>query len=147
MIAVGKWITKHKALIIILSLLLIIPSVIGMAKTRTNYDLLSYLPDSLETVSGQDIMVDEFGMGAFSMVVVEDMDMKDVAALEEKIKKVEHVSDVIWYDSIMDITVPKEMLPKDIQEALFNGNATMLIVLFDDTTSADNSMQAVTELR
>ena len=82
MIAVGKWITKHKALIIILSLLLIIPSVIGMAKTRTNYDLLSYLPDSLETVSGQDIMVDEFGMGAFSMVVVEDMDMKDVAALE-----------------------------------------------------------------
>lgn len=147
MIAVGKWITKHKALIIILSLLLIIPSVIGMAKTRTNYDLLSYLPDSLETVSGQDIMVDEFGMGAFSMVVVEDMDMKDVAALEEKIKKVEHVSDVIWYDSIMDITVPKEMLPKDIQEALFNGDATMLIVLFDDTTSADNSMQAVTELR
>ena len=147
MIAVGKWITKHKALIIILSLLLIIPSVIGMAKTRTNYDLLSYLPDSLETVSGQDIMVDEFGMGAFSMVIVEDMEMKDVAALEEDIKKVDHVSDVIWYDSLMDITVPKEMLPKDIQEALFNGDATMLIVLFDDTTSADNSMQAVTELR
>lgn len=147
MIAVGKWITKHKALIIILSLLLIIPSVIGMAKTRTNYDLLSYLPDSLETVSGQDIMVDEFGMGAFSMVIVEDMEMKDVAALEDEIKKVDHVSDVIWYDSLMDITVPKEMLPKDIQEALFNGDATMLIVLFDDTTSADNSMQAVTELR
>ncbi|MGN0153370.1 MAG: RND family transporter [Lachnospiraceae bacterium] len=147
MIAAGKWITKHKALIIIISVLLIIPSIIGMAKTRTNYDLLSYLPDTLETVSGQDIMVDEFGMGAFSMVIVENMDMKDVSALKEEIKGVDHVEDVIWYDSIMDISVPTEMLPKDIQETLFNGDATMLIVLFDDTTSADNSMQAVTDLR
>lgn len=147
MISVGKWITRHKAFIMILSVLLIIPSVIGMAKTRTNYDLLSYLPDSLETVSGQDIMVDEFGMGAFSMVIVENMEMKDVSALEEKIKGVEHVSDVIWYDSLMDITVPVEMLPEDIRKTLFNGDATMLIVLFDDTTSADNSMEAVTELR
>lgn len=147
MIAAGKWITKHKALIIILSLLLVIPSFIGMIKTRTNYDLLSYLPDTLETVSGQDIMVDEFGMGAFSMVIVEDMDMKDVSALKEEIKEVDHVEDVIWYDSLMDITVPKEMLQEDIQEVLFRGDATMLIVLFDDTTSADHSMQAVTDLR
>ena len=147
MIAVGKWITKHKALIIAISILLVIPSFIGMVKTRTNYDLLSYLPDTLETVSGQDIMVDEFGMGAFSMVIVENMEMKDVSALKEEIKKVDHVSDVIWYDSLMDITVPTEMLPADIQEVLFHGDATMLIVLFDDTTSADNSMQAVTDLR
>ncbi|MDD6071897.1 MAG: efflux RND transporter permease subunit [Clostridiales bacterium] len=147
MIAVGKWITKHKALIIAISIFLVIPSLIGMVKTRTNYDLLSYLPDTLETVSGQDIMVDEFGMGAFSMVIVENMEMKDVSALKEEIKKVDHVSDVIWYDSLMDITVPTEMLPADIQEVLFHGDATMLIVLFDDTTSADNSMQAVTDLR
>ena len=147
MIAVGKWITKHKMFIIMLSVLLLIPSVIGMAKTRTNYDLLSYLPDTLETVSGQDIMVDEFGMGAFSMVIVENMDMKDVSALKEEIKEVDHVSDVLWYDSVMDISVPTEMLPKDIQETLFQEAATMLIVLFDDTTSADNSMRAVTELR
>lgn len=147
MIAVGKWITKHKALIIAISILLVIPSLIGMVKTRTNYDLLSYLPDTLETVSGQDIMVDEFEMGAFSMVIVENMEMKDVSALKEEIKKVDHVSDVIWYDSLMDITVPTEMLPADIQEVLFHGDATMLIVLFDDTTSADNSMQAVTDLR
>lgn len=147
MIAVGKWITKHKALIIAICILLVIPSFIGMVKTRTNYDLLSYLPDTLETVSGQDIMVDEFGMGAFSMVIVENMEMKDVSTLKEEIKKVDHVSDVIWYDSLMDITVPTEMLPADIQEVLFHGDATMLIVLFDDTTSADNSMQAVTDLR
>lgn len=147
MIKVGKWITRHKALIIALSILLLIPSVIGMVKTRTNYDLLSYLPESLETVSGQNIMVDEFGMGAFSMIIVENMPMKDVSALEEEIKGVEHVKDVLWYDSVMDITVPTEMLPKEIQETLFHGDATMLIALFDDTTSADNSMQAVSELR
>lgn len=147
MIAVGKWITKHRVLIIILSILLIVPSVIGMAKTRTNYDLLSYLPDSLETVSGQDMMVDEFGMGAFSMVIVENMELKDICSLKDEIKKLSHVSDVIWYDDVMDITVPTEMLPKEIRETLFHGDATMLIVLFDDTTSADNSMEAVTELR
>ncbi len=147
MIAVGKWITKHKTLIIILSILLLIPSVIGMAKTKTNYDLLSYLPDTLETVSGQDIMVDEFGMGAFSMVIVENMDMKDVSALKEEIKDVQHVSDVLWYDSVMDISVPVEMLPQEVKDVLFHGDATMLIVLFDDTTSADHSMQAVTDLR
>ena len=147
MVAVGKWITRHKALIISLSVLLIIPSVIGMIKTRTNYDLLSYLPESLETVSGQDIMVDEFGIGGFSMIIVEGMDMKDVSALKEEILNVDHVENVIWYDSIMDITVPVEMLPEQYQEALFNGDATMMIALFDDTTSADNSMNAVSDIR
>ena len=147
MVAVGKWITRHKALIISLSVLLIIPSVIGMIKTRTNYDLLSYLPESLETVSGQDIMVDEFGIGGFSMIIVEGMEMKDVSALKEEILNVDHVENVIWYDSIMDITVPTEMLPEKYQEALFNGDATMMIALFDDTTSADNSMNAVTDIR
>ena len=88
MIKVGKWIAKHKVLIVLISMILLIPSVIGMAATRVNYDILSYLPDSLETVEGQDIMVDEFGMGAFSMVVVEDMDLKDVAALKEKFQDV-----------------------------------------------------------
>ena len=147
MVAVGKWITRHKALIISLSVLLIIPSVIGMIKTRTNYDLLSYLPESLETVSGQDIMVDEFGIGGFSMIIVEGMEMKDVSALKEEILNVDHVENVIWYDSIMDITVPVEMLPEQYQEALFNGDATMMIALFDDTTSADNSMNAVSDIR
>ena len=130
-----------------MSILLIIPSIIGMVKTRTNYDLLSYLPESLETVSGQNIMVDEFGMGGFSMIIVEGMEMKDISALKEEIMKIDHVEDVIWYDSIMDITVPTEMLPEKYRDALFNGDATMMIALFDDTTSADNSMNAVTEIR
>ncbi len=147
MLAVGKWITRHKALIIVFSILLIIPSVIGMIKTRTNYDLLSYLPKSLETVNGQDVMVDEFGMGAFTMVIVENMDMKDVSALKQEIEGVDHVTDVLWYDNLMDISVPVEMLPKELQEMLFNGDATMMIALLDDTTSADNSMQTITNLR
>ena len=82
MIKVGKWIAKHKILIIIIGIALLIPSYLGMAATRINYDVLSYLPDTLETVDGQDIMVDQFGMGAFSMIVVEDMELKDVAALK-----------------------------------------------------------------
>lgn len=143
----GKFITRHKFIILILGILLIIPSVIGMSMTRVNYDLLSYLPESLETVEGQDIMVDEFGMGAFSMVVVEDMENKDVAKLKEKLADVEHVEKVIWYDSVADLTLPVEMLPNDIREALFNENATMMIALFDQTTSADETMEAVTEMR
>ena len=99
-----------------------IPSVIGMSMTRVNYDLLSYLPKSLETVEGQDIMVDEFGMGAFSMVVVEDMEHKDVAKLKEKLADVEHVEKIVWYDSVADLTLPVQMLPNDIREALFHDN-------------------------
>ena len=147
MVKFGKFITKHKLFILILGVLLIIPSMIGMVKTRVNYDVLSYLPDSLETVSGQDIMVDEFGMGAFSMVIVENMDNKDVVALKEKLEKVDHVEKIIWYDSVADISLPTDMLPNELKEALFNGNATMMIALFDNTTSSEDTMQAVTDMR
>lgn len=143
----GKWLTRHKAVVLIIAFLLLIPATIGYVSTRINYDLLSYLPNSLETVSGQDTMVDEFGMGAFSMIVVEDMEKKDIVALKEKLKKVNHVEDVIWYDDAMDITVPTEMLPDKLREGLFNGNATMMIALFDNTTSADSTMYAITEMR
>ena len=143
----GKWVAKHKIFIIIAAVLLLIPATIGYISTRINYDVLSYLPKSLETVSGQDTMVDEFGMGAFSMIVVEDMDNKDVVALKEKLKKVNHVEKILWYDDALDISVPKEMLPDDLQEALFNGNATMMIALFDNTTSSDDTMEAVSQMR
>ena len=147
MIKVGKWIAKHKVLIVLISMILLIPSVIGMAATRVNYDILSYLPDSLETVEGQDIMVDEFGMGAFSMVVVEDMDLKDVAALKEEFQDVEHVKDVLWYDSVADLSIPVSMIPDKFKDAFFNGDATMMIALFDNTTSSDAAMEAVTDMR
>ena len=147
MIKVGKWIAKHKVIIVIISMLLLIPSFLGMAATRVNYDILSYLPDSLETVEGQDIMVDEFGMGAFSMVVVEDMELKDVAKLKEKFQDVEHVKDVLWYDSVADLSIPVSMIPAKFKDGFFNGDATMMIALFDDTTSSDAAMEAVTDMR
>lgn len=147
MVKIGKWIARHKVLILILGILLVVPSVIGMAKTRVNYDLLSYLPEHLETVKGQDLLVDEYGMGAFSMVVAEDMELKDVQKLKEAFEEIPHVKDVLWYDDITDITVPVEMLPDDLEEAFFRGDATMLLALFDNTTSSDEAMDAVTQMR
>lgn len=147
MVKVGKWIARHRVLILILGALLAIPAFIGIVKTRVNYDLLSYLPEKLETVEGQDILVDEYGMGAFSMVVVEDMELKDVQKLENKFSEVPHVKDVLWYDDMADITLPVEMIPKDLRDAFFNGDATMMIVLFDNTTSSDEAMGAVTQMR
>ena len=147
MVKVGKWIAKHKYLIILISILLMIPSVIGMAKTRVNYDILSYLPDTLETINGQDILVDEYGMGAFSMVVVENMELKDVQKLEDAYSEIDHVKDVLWYDDVADLTLPVEMIPKNLREAFFKGDATMMLVLFDNTTSSDEAMEALTEMR
>lgn len=147
MVKIGKKIVKFRIPIFVLCMLLLIPSGWGYLHTRINYDILSYLPDSLETVQGQDIMVDEFGMGAFSMVIVEDMEPKDVVKLKEQIEKVDHVKDVLWYDSLMDISMPIEMLPDRLREAFNQGNATMMIALFDDTTSADATMDAVTDMR
>jgi hypothetical protein len=147
MITLGKWITKHKNIILLIAVILLVPSAIGYVTTRVNYDVLSYLPATLETVEGQDILVDEFGMGAFSMVIAEGMDMKEAADLEKQIEGINHVTDVLWYDDFLDISVPTEMMPKDLQEAFFNGNATMMIALFDNTTSSDDTMDAITDIR
>lgn len=147
MINVGKWITKHKNVILIITILLLIPATLGYISTRVNYDVLSYLPKSLETVEGQDIMVDEFGMGAFSMIIVDDMNMKDAAKLEEQIEGIEHVKDVLWYDDMLDTNIPTEMLPEDLRKAFFNGDATMMIAFFDSTTSTDSTMDAIADIR
>ena len=144
---IGKAIAKGRYLIFILALALLVPSAIGYLNTRVNYDILSYLPESLETVSGQDIMVDEFGMGAFSMVIVEGMDNKDAAALETDLETVNHVKEVLWYDGMLDLSVPVSMIPDSIRDAFFQGDATMMIALFDNTTSADETMEAITDMR
>ena len=144
---IGKAIAKGRFLIFILALALLVPSAIGYLNTRVNYDILSYLPESLETVSGQDIMVDEFGMGAFSMVIVEGMDNKDAAALEADLETINHVKEVLWYDDMLDLSVPVSMIPDSIRDAFFQGDATMMIALFDNTTSADETMEAITAMR
>lgn len=147
MVKTGKWIAKHRILIVLIGILLLIPSVIGTIKTRINYDILSYLPESLETVKGQDVMVDEFGTGAFSMVVVEDMPLKDVQKLKNKFEEIEHVKKVLWYDDIADISVPTSMMPKDLKNIFFADDSAMMLVLFDNTTSSDEAMEAVTNMR
>lgn len=144
---IGHFVAKHKYLILILSLLLMIPSAMGYLSTKINYDILSYLPDTLETVDGQDKMVEQFGMGAFSMVIVEGMADKDVAKLEKQIESIDHVEEVLWYDDFADISIPEELLPDKIRDVFYKDNATMMIALFDNTTSSDDTMTAVTEMR
>jgi hypothetical protein len=147
LVKIGEWIAKHRILVLLIGFLMIIPSTIGFVKTRVNYDLLSYLPDTLETVDGQNIMVDEYGMGAFSMIVVEDMELKDVEKLTAEIEEVPHVKNVLWYGSVMDISVPTDMIPEKLQTSLFNGDATLLVAFLDNTTSSDDSMEAITTMR
>lgn len=147
MINFGKKVVKFRVPIFIVSLILLIPSAFGYFGTKINYDILSYLPDDIETMKGQDILVDEFGTGAFSLFVAEGMDNKDVSALKSKIEKVDHVSKVIWYDSILDISFPMDMLPDEIVSAFKSDNATMLAIIFDETTSADSTMDAITTIR
>ena len=118
-----------------------------MAATRINYDMLDYLPGDMETVQGQNILLEDFGKGAFSFVIVEGMPDRDVAALREKISGVDHVESVLWYDSILDLSVPKEMLPDEIYGVFNAGDATMMAVFFDTATSADETMEAVTQIR
>lgn len=147
MVKLGRKIVKFRIPIFILSLLLLIPSAIGYINTRVNYDVLYYLPDDIETMKGQDILVDEFGTGAYSMFICEGMKNKDVAALKKKIGGVEHVSKVVWYDSFSDLSVPVEMLPDKIRSALFSDDSTMMFIIFETTTSADETMDAIGDIR
>lgn len=147
MINFGKKVVKFRVPIFIISLLLLIPSAFGYFGTRVNYDILSYLPGDIETMKGQDILVDEFGTGAFSLFVVENMDNKDIVKLKSDIEKVEHVSKVIWYDSILDISVPMDILPDSIKDAFNTEDSTLMAIIFDQTTSADSTMDAIEDIR
>lgn len=143
----GKGVVKGRVCILLLGILLLIPSALGYLKTRVNYDILSYLPGEIETMQGQDILVDQFGMGGFSMVVVEGMEFKDVEKLKEQMEEVDHVTKILWYDSFADISIPVELLPQKLQDAFLSGDSTLMAVIFDTTTSADETMEAIQELR
>lgn len=143
----GRGIVKCRYVILILSILLLIPSGYCYLHTRVNYDILSYLPEDIDTMTGQDILVDQFGTGAFSMYMVEGMEFKDVAKLKEQIEQVDHVKTVLWYDSVMDLSVPVEFLPEELTEVFNNGDCTLMIIMYDTTMSADETMQAVADIR
>lgn len=147
MIKFGRGVVKLRVPIFIMGLLLLIPAAFGYVNTRVNYDILSYLPEEIETMKGQDILVDEFETGAFSLCVVENMEYKDVAAMKERMEQVDHVKSVIWYDSIADLSIPVEFLPQELTEAFNSGSDTLMAVIFDTSMSSDETMDAIEELR
>ena len=147
MIKLGRKIVKLRIPIFIISLVLLIPATIGYINTRVNYDILYYLPDDIETMKGQDILVEEFGTGAYSMFLCEGMENKDVASLKTRIEAVDHVSKVVWYDSFADLSIPMEMLPEKIRAAFNSDHSTMMFIIFETTTSADETMAAIEDIR
>jgi predicted RND superfamily exporter protein len=147
MIKFGRWVAKHRILILVLAVLLLIPSIIGMVKTRINYDMLTYLPDDMDTIIGQNILLDEFGKGAFSIVVVEGMEPKDISAMKAQVEQIDHVESVIWYDTLMDVTVPMELLPEKYYDAFNRDDETLMAIFFDSSTSSDETIEAITNVR
>ena len=149
MIRFGKRVVKLRVPILIAAVLLLVPSLFGYLNTRINYDILSYLPGDIETMEGQEILLEEFGTGAFSVCVVSGMEEKEISALEETLKDVSHVKDVLWYGSVADISVPVEMLPSKAGEALQNAEtgSSLLIITFDTSMSADETLDAIEEIR
>lgn len=143
----GNAVVKSRAVILIVAVLLLIPSLLGMIFTRVNYDMLNYLPDSLDTIKGQEYLLDDFDKGAFSFLIFEDMDEKDIIKTEDKIKEIDHVATVLWYDDIADISIPMETLPDKIYNAFNSGDSTLMAVFFDTSSSADETMDAITEIR
>lgn len=143
----GKAVVKFRVAIIIVALLLLIPSVFGMIFTRVNYDMLNYLPDNLDTVKGQKYMLEDFGKGAFSFLIFEDMDSKTLTETEEEIKKIDHVDTVLWYSDLADASVPMELLPDKLYNTFNSGSDTLMAVFFDTSSSSDETMEAITQIR
>ena len=147
MVKVGKKIVKFRVPILILSIILLIPAVWGYVNTRINYDVLTYLPEDIETMQGQEIMTNDFGIGAFSMLMVDGMEDKEIVKLKEKVEKVDGVENVLWYDSLADISVPQSVLPSKLYDEYNTEDGTMMAVFFKDGTSSDETMKAITEIR
>ena len=143
----GKAVVKYRIVILIISAVLLIAAFFGMINTRVNYDMLNYLPDSLDTVKGQQYMLEDFNKGAFSFLIFENVDKKDIVKTEEKIKKVDHVATVLWYDDLADESIPMQILPDKVYDAFNKGDDTIMAVFFDSSSSSDETMNAITEIR
>ncbi len=143
----SKAVVKYRIPILILTVILMIPSVIGMISTRVNYDMLTYLPSDMETVIGQNELLKDFDKGAFTFLIFEDMQNKDVAKLKEKVEAIDHVDTVLWYDSLADLSIPMELLPDSVYKEFNSDHSTMMAAFFDTGTSDDLTMNAVEEIR
>jgi predicted RND superfamily exporter protein len=147
MLRFGKKVAKYRVWILVLSVLLLIPSAFGFLSTRVNYDILCYLPDDIETMEGQQILLDDFGKGAYALFVADGLTDSQAAQVKAEIEQIDHVAEVLWYDSVADISVPQEMLPDKLYDAFHSGDATMMAIFLDTGTSADETMDAITEMR
>ena len=147
MIRFGEWIAKHRTAVLLTAVLLLIPSAIGFLHTRVNYDILSYLPEDINTMQGQEILKESFGKGGFSFVITEGMQPREVLETAEHLKAIDHVADVVCYESLTDLRVPKEVLPQKLRDAFSKGDTEVMAVFFDDTTSADATLNAIDEMR
>ena len=144
---VSKAIAQSRMLILVIAFLLLIPSVLGYLKTDVNYDILGYLPDELDTRIAQSILKDDFDCGSLGMLIVENMEDKDVSKLKEEVKKVEGVNDVIWIDDAIDLSVPKEILPEDIRDIFYSENSTLMIIKFVGTDASTETENALSDVR
>ena len=147
MLKIGQFICKHKIIILIIALALIIPSIIGMKATRVNYDILAYLPDDIETIKGQDILKNDFNMGAFSMIIVEKMEPKEILKLEDKIREIDNVQTVISAADILGTNIPEEALPNKVKDKLYKGDSTIILATFKDAISSDETLKTIEEIR
>lgn len=143
----GEFVCKHKRIILIIMLILLIPSIIGMKATRINYDILVYLPDDIETIQGENILSEDFNMGAFSIILLEDMETKDILKLEDEIKQVDNVAKVISGADVLGTSIPVEMLPDEVKDELYKDNTTVMLVTFKEAISSDATMNTVQHLR
>ena len=143
----GEFICKHRKIILIITLLLLIPSVLGMKATKINYDILVYLPDDIETIQGENILSEDFNMGAFSMVILENMQTKDMIKLEDKVKEIEGVQNAISIADVLGTGIPNEMIPDDIKDKIYKDDSTVMLVTFKDGISEDTTVSAVEKLR
>ena len=143
----GRAVVKCRAVILIAALVLLIPAVMGMIFTRVNYDMLNYLPESLDTVKGQRYMLEDFGKGAFSFLIFEDADEKSIGEVTKQVKQVDHVASVLSFNDLSNGMIPKELLPDDIYNAFNSGSDTLVAVFFDTSSSADETMDAISEIR
>ena len=143
----ARWVVKHRIVVVIICLALMIPSVLGMVSTRVKYDLLYYLPEELDTIKGQNILMEDFGKGAFSLCITEGLNEVEQSDLEEAIRQIPHVDTVIGYASALHGSIPSEILPDDVRERFENGKDRIIAVFFDDTSSAEGTMEAITDIR
>ncbi len=143
----GKFITEKRVLVLIVAIALLIPSFYGMVKTKINYDILSYLPEQLDTVKGQKVLDKTFSSAATSMVVIDNMEAKDIVKIKDKIAKVDGVEKVLWVDDLMDTSIPKEILPDKIKDSFYNKDSTLMIIKFKESPASETTQEAIATVR